>query len=315
MTLQENGYGADRIETMSTAETKALIEEAIARFQKQVPALERLKLVMELELRGRGDIQLFRVEVPGPEGHARHRLRREGPPVDPALSLQRARPRGDASPLARRVRVRHGQGHGADGDPQVDPERRGAAGGAHADAEAPRSMSWRMPAEWAPHERTLMCWPVRLESWDEHLGQAEADYAGVANAIAAFEPVLMVAPPHRVEAARAACTEAVEVLEMPIDDSWSRDSGPIFVIDDGRRVGVDFGFNAWGEKFHPFDEDVEYAPPRARAPGEERRDARDLILEGGSIAVDGEGTLITTEQCLLHPSRNPSLGATRSRRG
>jgi hypothetical protein len=67
MTLQENGYGADRIETMSTAETKALIEEAIARFQKQVPALERLKLVMELELRGRGDIQLFRVEVPGPK--------------------------------------------------------------------------------------------------------------------------------------------------------------------------------------------------------------------------------------------------------
>jgi hypothetical protein len=67
MTLQENGCGADRIETMSTAETKVLIEEGIARFQKQVPALERLKLVMELELRGRGDIQLFRVEVPGPK--------------------------------------------------------------------------------------------------------------------------------------------------------------------------------------------------------------------------------------------------------
>ena len=67
MTLQENGCGADRIETMSTAETKVLIEEGIARFQKQVPALERLKLVFELELRGRGDIQLFRVEVPGPK--------------------------------------------------------------------------------------------------------------------------------------------------------------------------------------------------------------------------------------------------------
>jgi hypothetical protein len=67
MTPQENGCGADRIEAVSTAETKALIEEGIARFQKQVPALERLKLVMELELRGRGDIQLFRVEVPGPK--------------------------------------------------------------------------------------------------------------------------------------------------------------------------------------------------------------------------------------------------------
>jgi agmatine deiminase len=169
-------------------------------------------------------------------------------------------------------------------------------------------MTWRMPAEWAPHERTLMCWPVRSESWDEHLGQAESDYAEVANAIAAFEPVLMVAPGDQAAAARAACTEAVEVVAMPIDDSWARDSGPIFVVEDGRRRGVDFGFNAWGEKFHPFDEDVEYARRVLEHLGEERRDARDLVLEGGSIAVDGEGTLITTEQCLLDPSRNPSLG-------
>jgi agmatine deiminase len=95
---------------------------------------------------------------------------------------------------------------------------------------------------------------------------------------------------------------------MPIDDSWSRDSGPIFVVDDGRRVGVDFGFNAWGEKFHPYDQDAEYAHRVLEHLGEERRDARDFVLEGGSIAVDGEGTLITTEQCLLQPSRNPSLG-------
>ena len=168
-------------------------------------------------------------------------------------------------------------------------------------------MSWRMPAEWAPHERTLMCWPRRDESWDEHFAQAEADYAEVANAIAAFEPVLMTVHPSQSEAARAACSEAVEVIAWPIDDSWSRDSGPIFVVSDGRRVGVDFGFNAWGEKFHPYDQDAEYARRVLEHLGEERRDARDLVLEGGSIAVDGEGTLITTEQCLLDPSRNPSL--------
>jgi agmatine deiminase len=170
-------------------------------------------------------------------------------------------------------------------------------------------MTWRMPAEWAPHERTLMCWPARADIWEEHFASAEADYAAVANAIAAFEPVLMAVPSGRVAAARAALSAAVEVVEMPIDDSWSRDNGPIFVLDGGGgRRGVDFAFNAWGEKFFPFDQDALYARRVLERLGAERRDAGDLVLEGGSIAVDGEGTLITTEQCLLHPSRNPSLG-------
>ncbi len=87
-----------------------------------------------------------------------------------------------------------------------------------------------------------------------------------------------------------------------------RDSGPIFVLDGaGRRAGVDFGFNAWGEKFEPYDDDAEVAARLLERLGEERIDARDFILEGGSIAVDGEGTLVTTEQCLLHPKRNPAL--------
>jgi len=81
------------------------------------------------------------------------------------------------------------------------------------------------------------------------------------------------------------------------------------VCDEGarRRVGVDFGFNAWGEKFHPYDADAAYAERVLEHLGDERA-AAPLILEGGSIAVDGEGTLLTTEQCLLHPSRNPGLG-------
>jgi agmatine deiminase len=163
-----------------------------------------------------------------------------------------------------------------------------------------------MPAEWAAHDRTLMAWQARAEMWEEHFGAAKADYAEVANAIAAFEPVLMVADPSQGDEARAACGAAVEVLELPIDDSWMRDSGPVFVLDGaGRRAGVDFGFNAWGEKFRPYDDDAASTARLLELLGEERIDARDLILEGGSIAVDGEGTLIATEQSLLHPRRNP----------
>ncbi len=169
-------------------------------------------------------------------------------------------------------------------------------------------MSFAMPAEHAPHERTLMAWPARPSLWEQHYEQAKADYAGIANAIAAFEPVVMVCDPPQAAEARAACGEGVEVAEIPIDDSWMRDSGPIFVLDGaGRRAAVDFGFNAWGEKFEPFADDAEVAARLLERLGEERIDARDLILEGGSIAVDGDGTLVTTEQCLLHPKRNPRL--------
>jgi len=164
-----------------------------------------------------------------------------------------------------------------------------------------------MPAEWAPHERTLMGWPARADMWGEHFVQAKADYAAVAAAVAAFEPVLMAADPSQAAEARAACPGEVEVAEIPLDDSWVRDSGPIFVVEEGggRRVGMDFAFNAWGEKFQPYDADAAYAE-RVLTRLEEERVEVDLVLEGGSIAVDGEGTLVTTEQCLLHPSRNPS---------
>ncbi|MBN9621869.1 MAG: agmatine deiminase family protein [Actinobacteria bacterium] len=164
-----------------------------------------------------------------------------------------------------------------------------------------------MPAEWARHERTLMAWPVRAELWGEWLPAAEDEYAATANAIAAFEPVLMVAPPGGGDRARSRCAARVEVVEMPIDDSWLRDSGPVIVGDgNGRRVALDFGFNAWGRKFKPFDEDARVAGRIAAVLGLPAR-VVDIVLEGGSIAVDGGGTVLTTEQCLLHPNRNPGL--------
>ena len=164
-----------------------------------------------------------------------------------------------------------------------------------------------MPAEWAPHERTIVCWPARETMWQERFEAAKAEHAAVVNAIAAFEPVTLAVDPAQEAEARAAVRGDVDVVAIPLDDSWARDSGPIFVTGDGSRAGVHFGFNAWGEKFRPYDDDAAFGARVLEHLGEERVDARDLILEGGSIAVDGEGTLITTEQCLLHPSRNPDL--------
>jgi agmatine deiminase len=169
-------------------------------------------------------------------------------------------------------------------------------------------MRLRMPAEWAPHERTIMCWPARDSMWGDRFSQVQADHAEIANAIAAFEPVLMAADPRFVAEARRLCGENVEVVELPLDDSWARDSGPIFVLGEGgERAGVQFGFNGWGEKYLPYDEDARFATRVLELLGEPRRDATHFVLEGGSITVDGQGTLITTEQCLFEQHRNPRL--------
>ncbi|MDQ6607067.1 MAG: agmatine deiminase family protein, partial [Actinomycetota bacterium] len=164
----------------------------------------------------------------------------------------------------------------------------------------------RLPAEWEPHELTLMGWPCRRELWGQTLDRARSDYATVANAIAAFEPVTMIANPGPdAAAARAACGAGVEVEELGLDDSWLRDCGPIYVYgEDGRRRALHFRFNAWGGKFSPWDRDAAVGGLIARRLGDEVLEAP-LVLEGGSILGDGAGTLLTTEECLLNPNRNP----------
>lgn len=95
---------------------------------------------------------------------------------------------------------------------------------------------------------------------------------------------------------------------MPLDDSWLRDTGPLFVHGPGGTVaGVDFGFNAWGGKFTPYDDDAALATRVLERMGVPRVEGA-MVLEGGAISVDGEGTLVTTEQCLLNPNRNPGMG-------
>lgn len=173
----------------------------------------------------------------------------------------------------------------------------------------PREDGFSMPAEWEPHQACLMQWPTvtRREFWAERFEEAKRDYAAAATAIAAFEPVVMVCDRDQTAEARRYCGDTIEVLPFPIDDSWMRDNGPIFVRDRSGRVAlVHFGFNSWGEKFHPYDRDAEVPRLVASHLGMRRYEAP-FVLEGGSFFVDGEGTLITTEQCLLNPNRNPSM--------
>ena len=115
-------------------------------------------------------------------------------------------------------------------------------------------MSKTVPAEWAPHQACLMEWPTRTRAslWGGLLDDAKRDYATVARAIAAFEPVIMVADPAQADEARDHCGSGIEILPVPIDDSWMRDNGPIFVADpQGRLALVHFRFNSWGERYLP----------------------------------------------------------------
>ena len=172
----------------------------------------------------------------------------------------------------------------------------------------PAARGLAMPPEFAAHERTYLAWPCRRELWGPTLDAAKAQYAGVANAVAAFEPVTMAcADAADAAEARAALAGEVEVVELPLDDSWLRDSGPAWLLsaDGTERVGVHFGFNAWGQKFSGWERDAAVGARLVEHARDEVVTAP-FVLEGGSFALDGAGTLLTTEQCLLHPSRNPT---------
>jgi len=169
-----------------------------------------------------------------------------------------------------------------------------------------------MPAETARHERTLMAWPTvgvaAMGLWgDAGLVGARTVYAEIARTIATYEPVTMVAAPADAEAAARECGSTIEVVALPIDDSWIRDSGPIVVVAaDGSRHALHFRFNAWGEKWAPWDDDAAVGALVAARLGLPVHEIP-MVLEGGSIAIDGAGTLVTTERCLLNPNRNPEL--------
>jgi agmatine deiminase len=165
-----------------------------------------------------------------------------------------------------------------------------------------------MPAEWEPHERCLMGWVGADFVSTRLITAAKLDYALVARAIAAFEPVLMVARPGFGPEAAAYCGAGIEVVELPLGEAWLRDTGPIFVRRGRELVAVDFGFNGWGSTVPPAEHDEPVGRGLAERLGLERIEAP-LVLEGGSVSTDGQGTLIALEPTILDERRNP--GASR----
>ena len=175
------------------------------------------------------------------------------------------------------------------------------------DLTAPAAGGFYMPPEWGPHDCCWLAWPRREAAYRGFLHEARLAYAALCHAIAEFEPVRVAVHPEDEAAARRLLSDAIALFPVPIDDAWVRDSGPTFVVHaDGRVAGVDWAFNAWGGKYHPWAEDDALAGRLLDSLGC-RRFLAPLVLEGGSIHVDDEGTLLTTEQCLLHPNRNPRL--------
>ena len=178
-------------------------------------------------------------------------------------------------------------------------------------ASTPAADGFRMPGEFCPHTGCWMAWPERGDVWRLQGGPAQEAFAAVAEAIAAREPVTVGVSDHLFERCRAALSPSVRVVELSTDDAWMRDAGPTFVIDDhGRRRGVHWRFNAWGGLhgglYQPWDRDERVAAKVLEVEGADRYRAP-LVLEGGSIHCDGEGTVLTTEECLLNPNRNPDL--------
>ncbi len=172
----------------------------------------------------------------------------------------------------------------------------------------PADLGFVMPAEWAAHARCWMAWPKRVELWGEHLEAAREDYVRVAQAIARFEPVTMLADPEQAIDARGRCGPSIGVAPMPIDDSWLRDSAPTFLVGpQGSRAAAAFTFNAWGNKYQPHDKDATVGE-RIAAFAELPVYKSKLVIEGGGFLSDGEGTLITAETCVLNSNRNPGWG-------
>lgn len=164
-----------------------------------------------------------------------------------------------------------------------------------------------MPAEWEPHERCLLAWPGEDLVSTRLLTAAKLDYALVARAISEFEPVLVLARPGFGPEVAAACGPRVDVAEVPFAAAWIRDSGPIFARRNGTEiVAVDFEFNGWGSTL-PASAHGETAGASVAALLGVERVAVPLVLEGGAVTTDGEGTLIAVEATILNENRNPGV--------
>ncbi|MBJ7222089.1 MULTISPECIES: agmatine deiminase [unclassified Brenneria] len=168
-----------------------------------------------------------------------------------------------------------------------------------------------MPAEWAPQDAVWMLWPYRRDNWRDDALPAQKTFAQVAETIARKTPVIMGVPARYRDDAKRIMPANVTLVEMESDDAWMRDTGPTMVLNQaGERRGIDWRFNAWGGELGGLYEDWrqdEKVAAQVLAYHQDARYEAPLILEGGSIHTDGEGTLLTTAECLLNPNRNPQL--------
>lgn len=177
-----------------------------------------------------------------------------------------------------------------------------------------RRAGLRMPAEWEPMAATWLGWPVldhREALWGAHYDAVCRAFGLLARTIARYQRCIVAAHAPLADAARTVCGPQVRVVPIAAEDNWLRDCGPIFLVDahQASQTAVGFRFNAWGEKYHPHDGCQRAAADIAALAGVPLVRS-DMVLEGGAFYVDGQGTLLTTESCLLHPNRNPGLRKT-----
>ncbi|WP_423820916.1 agmatine deiminase family protein [Salinisphaera sp. SPP-AMP-43] len=177
-----------------------------------------------------------------------------------------------------------------------------------------------LPPEWAPQRATLLVWPRAGGDWGSGLEPAREAIAAMAHAVARFQPVVLVAPDDEsiadIQARRGADRlphERLRVCKIPANDIWARDTGPITVVDHGRRCFIDFRFDGWGGKFYAAGDDaLTAALYAAGALGAGALERSETILEGGSIETNGADTILTTERCLLGDNRNPDFDRARA---
>ena len=177
---------------------------------------------------------------------------------------------------------------------------------------SPKKDGFRMPGEFESHDGVYILWPERPDNWRNGGKPAQKTFVDVAVAINQFEPVTVGVSAEQYDNARHMLPEEIRVVEVANDDAWVRDCGPTFVKnEDGEVRGVDWAFNSWGGLvdglYFPWDKDDQVAQKICEIEKKDRYRLNDFVLEGGSIHVDGEGTLITTEECLLSEGRNAQL--------
>jgi agmatine/peptidylarginine deiminase len=169
-----------------------------------------------------------------------------------------------------------------------------------------------LPPEWAPQSAVMLTWPRADGDFARHFDAVEDNFVRIAVAISRFEPVhinygLTPQTLHARLVAAGARADRIDIRQVESDDVWARDHGPITVRRDGRWVHLDFGFNGWGGKFEAARDDALTRRLADLGAWNAPVETQDFVLEGGAIEVDGRGTLLTTERCLLAPTRNPHL--------